>query len=259
MRVLYPSDPFNPKMPDENYREEYEATIAAGVRASTFSFENFEAGSFKARPENFDGEIVLYRGWMMTPNSFTGLVNMLAGSALAFTSPEAYRLCHYLPEWYPLLANLTSDTVFHSSDADFPKVLADLAWSGYFVKDFVKSLNTAGGSLVDKPEQIASVVKLMREYRGQIEGGVCIRRREEYVPNTERRYFVLNGTPYSTSGDPPQVVVECAKIVNSPFFSVDVVLRSDGVLRVVELGDGQVSDRKEWSPESFAQMLRAAS
>jgi hypothetical protein len=34
----------------------------------------------------------------------------------------------------------------------------------------------------------------------------------------------------------------------------DVVLREDGVSRVVESGDGQVSDLVGWSPEAFAAM-----
>lgn len=43
----------------------------------------------------------------------------------------------------------------------------------------------------------------------------------------------------------------------SPFFSVDVALREDGAERIVEIGDGQVSDLVGWSPERFAEMWRA--
>lgn len=38
---------------------------------------------------------------------------------------------------------------------------------------------------------------------------------------------------------------------------VDVALREDGVERIVEIGDGQVSDLVGWSPERFAEMWRA--
>lgn len=44
----------------------------------------------------------------------------------------------------------------------------------------------------------------------------------------------------------------------SPFFTVDVALRRDGVLRIVEFGDGQVSDRKHWSCQSLIRMLAFA-
>jgi hypothetical protein len=36
---------------------------------------------------------------------------------------------------------------------------------------------------------------------------------------------------------------------------VDVAERSDGTLRIIELGDGQVSDRKHWPTARFVQML----
>ena len=45
-------------------------------------------------------------------------------------------------------------------------------------------------------------------------------------------------------------------ITGSRFFSVDVAKRDDGVLRVVEVGDGQVSDLVGWSVERFVEMWR---
>jgi hypothetical protein len=33
------------------------------------------------------------------------------------------------------------------------------------------------------------------------------------------------------------------------------VLRRDGIMRVVEIGDGQVSDLKEWSPQAFVSQF----
>ncbi len=50
----------------------------------------------------------------------------------------------------------------------------------------------------------------------------------------------------------PEIVGECAKRINSKFFSVDVIERADGEMRVVEIGDGQVSDlANEWTKERF--------
>ncbi|HSX89862.1 MAG TPA: ATP-grasp domain-containing protein [Pseudomonas sp.] len=259
MRLLYPSDPLDSKLPDESYKEEFDAALAAGISASLFSFEDFESGILKIRPEALPGETVLYRGWMLTPELYERLSSALhSKGVITFTNPDQYKLCHHLPEWYPHLTDLTSETIVLKSDANFQKELGQLNWPGFFIKDYVKSLNTAGGSLVDTPDQIGAVVQLIQKYRGQIEGGVCVRKRENYIEGTERRYFVLNGKPYAAAGNVPNIVNVCAQIIRSPFFSVDVVLRSDDVIRVVELGDGQVSDRKEWEAERFAQMLRAA-
>jgi hypothetical protein len=102
------------------------------------------------------------------------------------------------------------------------------------------------------------VVAELKSYRGDIEGGVCVRRVEDFLPETERRYFVIAGRPFSPDGggEVPDIVSVCAARVPSPFFSVDVVRRRDGVLRVVEVGDGQVSDLVGWSPAAFAAIWR---
>jgi hypothetical protein len=60
---------------------------------------------------------------------------------------------------------------------------------------------------------------------------------------------------YSASGPIPAIVLECAKRIRSRFFSVDVVQRSDGVFRVVEVGDGQVSDIVGWTPEELVSIF----
>jgi hypothetical protein len=56
----------------------------------------------------------------------------------------------------------------------------------------------------------------------------------------------------------PDLVRVCAERLTSQFFSVDVARRRDGTLRVVEIGDGQVSDLVGWSPPRFAEMWRLA-
>jgi len=95
----------------------------------------------------------------------------------------------------------------------------------------------------------------MRRFRGVIEGGFCLRRLENFLPNTERRYFVVDGVPHAASGNVPPIVHQCAKRLPSRFYSVDVVEHNDGQLRVVEVGDGQVSDLVGWTPEQFATIL----
>ena len=52
----------------------------------------------------------------------------------------------------------------------------------------------------------------------------------------------------------PEIVQECAKRISSPFFSVDAVDRSDGVQRIVEIGDGQVSDLVGWTADRFVEL-----
>jgi ATP-grasp domain, R2K clade family 3 len=163
-----------------------------------------------------------------------------------------------LPGWYETCRDLTIPTTFAREDSDFSAILPPLSWQKYFVKDFVKSLTTARGSVADTIEEVYAVVKLLRQYRGQVEGGVCVREFIALRPGTEERYFVLDGTAHGRHGSVPEIVGEVARRIASPFFSVDVAEREQGGLVVVELGDGQVSDRKNWPASRLAELLNAA-
>jgi hypothetical protein len=150
---------------------------------------------------------------------------------------------------------LTPETRVFPPDCDLESELRGLSWPEFFIKDYVKSLKTAVGSRISKPEQVSAVVADMRRFRGTIEGGFCVRRVEDFAPDTEHRYFILDGAPHAQSGPVPPIVLECAKRLPSRFYSVDVVQRTDGRLRIVEVGDGQVSDLVGWTPSRFASIL----
>lgn len=257
MKLLYPNDPFQPKLPDEIYLEEYEAAVAAGLNVALFSYEEFLAGTFKARPLLEDQGMVCYRGWMLSVADYERLcASVQKTGAQMLTPPGAYQLCHYLPSWYPKLAEYTPVTHCFSETDDVASAIRSLGWTGCFLKDYVKSLSTDGGSLIIDLDTIPEVIAKMRKYRGQIEGGLCAREIEDFIPETEQRHFVFRGTPHSLEGDVPEIVSIAAKKIDSPFFSVDTIQTKDGRRRIVELGDGQVSDRKAWSAERFVEILK---
>jgi len=84
---------------------------------------------------------------------------------------------------------------------------------------------------------------------------VCLRRLENFKTGTERRYFVFNGIAFGAFGVVPSMVSTIAAALRVPFFSIDVAENEAGQLRLVEIGDGQVSDIKEWAPEVFVKMF----
>jgi hypothetical protein len=257
MRFLYPCDPFNKKVPDEAYAEEFLAAQAAGMASSLYSAEDFEFGDFKPRPLFAEQEEIIYRGWMLSPDRYAQLLEAIGRKgAHAVTSVAQYRLCHYLPQWYPLCREFTPETIFVEQGADYSTAVADRHWTAFFVKDYVKSLTTNRGSVANSVGEISEVVSLIEKYRGHVEGGVCIRQFEQLAPNTEERYFVFRGKAYARTGTVPEIVQAIAPRIRSPFFSVDVVLSSNGMPRLIELGDGQVSDRKQWPVERFLEMFR---
>lgn len=257
MHFLYPSDPLRTKRPDEFYAAELAAVRDAAFSASVFSLEEFQAGTFNASPP-LPAAPILYRGWMLSQPDYEALVAAISQSgAQPFTDATAYLSTHHLPNWYPEIAELTPETRIFPATANLATELHSLDWPAYFIKDYVKSLKTSIGAVISTPEQAATVAAEMRRFRGTIEGGFCVRRVESFQPETEQRYFVLDSIPYSASGSVPPIVAECALRIRSRFFSVDVVRRIDGVLRVVEVGDGPVSDLVGWTPEQFISIFNA--
>ncbi len=259
MHLLYPCDPFNKMKPDEAYEEEFSTAQHAGFTWFPFSYEDFELGEFKPRPKPaFAGEI-LYRGWMLTSTRYAQLQGAIESlGATVAVSAERYRQCHYLPEWYERCKDVTPKTIVLLKDDDFAAALSTTGWSAYFVKDFVKSLTTSRGSVARSISEVREVVDLIERYRGQLEGGVCIRELENLLPETEERYFVFRGKAFARDGVVPELVKDVARRIDSPFFSIDVLLNKEGTARLIELGDGQVSDRKKWSAEAFIEMLSAS-
>lgn len=257
MRLIYPTDTFNPKIVDEVYEDEFSTAQEMGLATSLFNFEDFQNDQrFRPRPMIEAGDEVLFRCWMMPPEAYERLHDAtVAQGGVPVTKPSDYRLCHHLPEWYPLLREQTAETRFYAESDDLVSDLTVAGWNGCFLKDYVKSLSTDGGSVVRDLSLIPSVIAKMRKYRGVIEGGLWARRLEDYDPTSEKRYFVWRGKAHAHEGDVPEIVHEGAKRVSSLFFTVDVARRSDGVLSIVELGDGQVSDRKQWTSRQLLEIL----
>lgn len=258
MHVIYPSNPLRAKQPDEQFAAEANAVRAVGFQTTVFSMEDFQNGEFRLVPALPPEVEVLYRGWMMFASEYNSFTSSLARVAKArpITSLENYLSSHHLPNWYPLISDLTPETRVFPPDCDLESELRGLSWSEFFIKDYVKSLKTAVGSRISKPDQVSAVVADMRRFRGTIEGGFCVRRVEDFVPDTERRYFILDGVPHAATGQVPPIVLDCIKRLQSRFYSVDVVQRTDGHLRIVEVGDGQVSDLVGWARGEFAEVLK---
>lgn len=256
MRFLFPAHPLNSTRPEDFFAAEYSAIKAVGYDSSLISFERLQAGALSACP-TFAEDLIIYRGWMLSKRDYESLYqNCLALGATLLTDPQAYLAAHHLPNWFPLLSEFTPDTRIFDLTEDISAGLSQLNWPGYFVKDFVKSLKTAGGSRISSPDKIPSLIEEMKKFRGVVEGGICVRRIEDFLPQTEQRFFVLDSIPYGIGPEVPAMVKEAASRIRSRFFSIDLVTRRDGVQRIVEIGDGQVSEPVGWPPDRFASMFK---
>lgn len=258
MYILFPASIDHPRQVDELYQAEYDAACAQGWACGVFSTEDFEEGFFRPYPLWSAGQTIVYRGWMLSAHAYTRLhCAIVAKQGQPLTSPDQYQQCHYLPNWYASCESWTPKTIFCQPDSNFEHLLAPYAWSAYFVKDHVKSLTTSQGSVAQTIEQIPDIIQALRAYRGHIDGGICIREFEHLQTDTEERFFVMQGQVYTRhpSVIPPTFLDEVAKRMDSPFFSADVIQNQHGDWRLIELGDGQVSDYKKWDVSAFIAMI----
>jgi len=255
MKILYPFNPLNNKEADEPYQDEFLALQNAGVDCALFDFDSLDF-EFKPEPRINKDEDILYRGWMLNPDGYEKLVRAIQSKGgQVVTSVENYAKCHHLPGWYEQCKKLTPETHFFPNDDRLKENLEALSWNRFFIKDYVKSNSTEKGSIANSADEALEIISLIENYRGTIEGGVSVRKVEEFISDTEERYFVFNSKAYTATDEVPMVVEQVAEIVDAPFFSVDTIRRADGVIRVVEIGDGQVSDRKSWPVAKFVEML----
>jgi len=164
-----------------------------------------------------------------------------------------------LKSWYTTCQDLTSETHFFDASDDIVAAAQQLVWDRFFVKDFVKSNTGDKGSIARSPPEVQAIVDQLAEYRGEIEGGIALRRVKSFAPNSEQRYFVVNGKAWGPAlvaeEEIPPMVREIASRIQAPFFSVDVAMTTRGDLRLIELGDGQVSDKKGWPLDAFLKFL----
>lgn len=255
LHFLVSEHPLRKSVPDPQFEDQKAALETAGFSASCIGEGTLRDGrALRGIPS---GKPVVYRGWMVKPAEYQLMADEVAAAgASMLTSPEAYLAAHYLPRWYDALADLTPETVVVPAETDLVAELKKLSWpGGYFLKDFVKSLKAPPGAIAATPEMAPAIVAAMKDYRGEIEGGLCVRRVEAFVANSERRYFVLNGRACGPRPI-PTIIQAVSERIRSPFFSVDVAERADGVLRIVEVGDGQVSDLVGWTVERFVELWK---
>lgn len=256
MVVVFPSDYFSQKKPDEMYNDQFKAFGAAGGQTATINLSELADNSKVLGA--FDAGKSIYRGWMLTARDYEVLYKALSSSNLApITKPASYANAHYIPNWYPKIADFTPETIFFSVDDDLTTELGKLGWDKFFIKDHVKSLKTANGSIIDSPEKVTELMENMKKFRGQIEGGLAVRRVENIVQTTEKRYFVVAGIPYASdiSEQIPEILKQVAGLIDSPFYSVDIAKTAAGVDRIIEIGDGQVSDITGWAPDRLAGIV----
>ena len=250
MLVLLPSHPLYPRRPDEHFAPEYEAARALGFDVALFDHDTLAVRE--------QAEPALLRSWMLTAEAYA----RLAQRTPLLTTPAQYRRAHELPGWYDAFRDLTPASVWGSDLTGLP------AGPG-IVKDYVKSLKHAWDEACFVPDvrEPEAVIARFRELRGEdLQGGVVLRAFESFAGPEARSWWVDGecvlvsahpDTPDETPRDVPTEHAQAAVArLGCHFITVDWAQRTDGAWRVVEVGDGQVSDRPaSTDPETLLSRL----
>src|SRR5262245_42745131 len=120
MMLLFCCDPLNPKAADPVFDREVAAAAKAGIPLALFDFEALTqgvdpAGAVRRVPSQSDGEITIYRGWMLKPTRYESLYTALKAKGVRLINdPAAYRHCHWLPNSYAKIEGRTPHSVWIS-------------------------------------------------------------------------------------------------------------------------------------------------
>ncbi|MEV7682795.1 ATP-grasp domain-containing protein [Streptomyces sp. NPDC088341] len=271
--VLYCRDPLNPRRVDEHFAREAQEVRARGGVVGLVDHDALLQGDAQQAVAHVPAGVgsAWYRGWMIPGDRYAALAEALSrrGTAL-FVAPDQYRAAHELPGWYPTFVDITPASVWRPTKpgeilaAEDLAVLAEpLPPGSGIVKDYVKSRKHEWEQACFIPD-LADGAGLTRVVRRFVElqaeflaGGVVLRSFETFSKlesvAAEVRVWWLDGeprllTPHPDSPFERELVPELDHIgpavrrLGCRFVTTDVALRSDGVWRVVEVGDGQVSD-----------------
>ncbi|MET9666530.1 ATP-grasp domain-containing protein [Streptomyces sp. NPDC006475] len=271
--VLYCSDVLAPRRVDEHFAAEARAVRERGGEVALIDHDALIGGDMEQAVARVPRgpAAAWYRGWMMPSDRYEALaeaVRLRGGSMVV--APGQYRSAHELPGWYGAFSGITPESVWLPSTPGRVPAQEDLAAAAGklpggpgIVKDYVKSRKHEWDEACFVPDladtaRLAQVVRRFMDLQGDdLAGGLVLRAYESFVAPrstaTEARVWWLDGEPRLVTAHPDSVsphapepelghVRAAVRRLGCRFVTTDLALRTDGVWRVVEVGDGQVSD-----------------
>ncbi|MER5951870.1 ATP-grasp domain-containing protein [Streptomyces sp. NPDC001904] len=267
--LLLCADPLRPTRCDPHFAAQAAVARTLGAGVALVDHDALLAGrageAVRRVPQGLGP--LWYRGWMMTAEVYADLGAALEerGARLC-TTAAMYRSAHELPSWYETFTDVTPASAFMPCRPGLPPTaaqLADLASAlppgPGVVKDFVKSRKDDWDGACHLPDLadtaavhrvVSRFVALQEEF---LTGGVVLRAFESFDRAAgEARVWWLDGEPLAITAHPdtpgllprPDLteIQPLVRRLGCRFVTTDVARRTDGAWRVVEVGDGQVSD-----------------
>lgn len=265
MLLLVPADVLRPRRPDEHLAAEAAAARAAGIEVALVDHDALGTpdGAERAVRQVPAGDDAVYRGWMLRGEHYAAFAEALSRRGVTLrTNAQQYRGAHELPGWYPRLAAHTPRSAWTVGvdRAAFDRARRELGPGPAVLRDYTKSMKHYWHEAAFIPEladadaawAVASRFRQLRD--DDLVGGFVVRRFENLGSAEVRTWWIdgacrLTGPHPDTPDELPAAEPDLAALqpliaaLRLPFVTADLALRADGRWRVVELGDGQVSDR----------------
>jgi hypothetical protein len=267
LTVLFCADPLDPRRVDEHFAREADTVRATGGTSVLFDHDLLQRGDAAEAVRRVPRGLgpLWYRGWMVSSTEYHALAKALAARGTPLmTPPDGYQRAHELPGWYDTFLGLTPPSVWlplnprkvPGEDA-LNRLVQELPPGAGIVKDYVKSrkhewLEACYVPDLRNPKALRRTVEAMVGLQDEfLAGGLVIRAYEPY-DGAECRVWWIDGEPAligphpDTPGDDPEPELDhvrpAVRALGCRFVTTDLARRTDGVWRVVEVGDGQVSD-----------------
>ncbi len=279
LTVLFCADPVNPRRTDEHFAREAMAVRDAGGTVALLDHDALVRGDAAEAVRRVQRDLgpAWYRGWMITTGQYAELAKALKERGIVLvTRPGDYARAHELPGWHETFEGLTPASVWLPvSPGVVPPattlegLVRDLPAGPGVVKDFVKSRKHEWDEACYVPDlrdtaRLHEVVSRMVELQGPfLAGGVVIRAYERYAGG-EARVWWVDGEPVLIGPHPdtPDILPDprldsvrpVVRTLGCRFITTDLARSAErrppaawpgadpGEWRVVEVGDGQVSD-----------------
>jgi hypothetical protein len=269
-RILFPSEPFERKVVDSAYTEEYNVCKIIGIKTYLFDYEELVENDKLVSDISIDDRATLiYRGWMLKPLQYSKLYNKILsktnGYVTLLNSPEEYQNCHCFPFVYGNIKEYTPKIAVLDNCESLMDlfVITPILPSNFFLKDYVKSIKTPLG--VEKLSNKLSVATLFEKTQDFVKerghlftGGLVFKefvdlKKVDGITNEWRAFFLYgNLVDLSINSDkiipnqcnpPLEFVNRINGLLNnkSHFFTVDFALTEKNNWIVIETGDGGVS------------------
>ncbi|WP_019633983.1 ATP-grasp domain-containing protein [Actinomadura atramentaria] len=266
LTVLFCVDPLRPRRVDPHFAREAAAVRDHYGEHAVIDHDALLAGDADAAVRAVPRDLghAWYRGWMLPGGAYAALAAALRrrGTVL-LAHPEDYRRAHELPGWHDTFAGLTPASVWRpvppgGDPGDLAELAGPLRPGPGVVKDYVKSRKHEWDTAcfvpdVKDPAALRAVAAAMIALQAEfLAGGVVVREFEEFDGRGEVRVWWVDGEPVLVGPHPDTpgtvrepdltTVAPAVRSLGCRFVTTDLARRTDGAWRVVEVGDGQVSD-----------------